>query len=91
MCAATIQAGGGNLDDFPLSEESIRLERAAHDSETARKIKVIDQCSILNEIYSNGGIPGILYKYISANVGCIFTNEKKCCFDLGKLRLPRPA
>ena len=41
-CAATLQAGGCNLDDFAISEEWIRLERKRLDKETAVAIKVVN-------------------------------------------------
>ena len=52
FCTATIQAGGGNLSEFPISEESIRQMRIAAQKDSAKKIKVreiqINQIILIN-------------------------------------------
>ena len=40
FCAATIQAGGGNLASISLSKSSIRLKRIAFNAKVAQTIKV---------------------------------------------------
>ena len=40
VMAATVQAGGGNLDEFAINEEWIRQKRLSLDAETAKAIKV---------------------------------------------------
>ena len=38
--AATVQAGGGNLDEFAINEEWIRQKRISLDAENAKALKV---------------------------------------------------
>ena len=56
FCAATIQSGGGDLAEFSLSEEWIRLARTAHDIETANIIKGNFIFPVFLEIHFDGKI-----------------------------------